>query len=785
MSSVDRLTIRALRGATAPVELRFDKKPVVLIFGENGTGKSTIADAFDLVCNKKCGSLESYSLGTDSGKYVPSLGAAPAAVSVEVGAGTLKWTASLGKTDVFVTPADPPDAQVLRRKKILALIEEKPKGRFETLKHFLETPLADRAEQALRDAKKEANAALNSSVAALGHAEEQRERLWVAQGKPGASAAAWATSESGKDVVALRAVLATATEVETKMQRVADAVAASDAAKAALMTAREAEKQAATNLLAKETAATGQSADLVRLLDEAYGYVNKHASDACPVCESPVVSKALATRLRDRVGKMKDLSTAASALESAKTSVANRASQAEQARTQLCTFTRELATAAGACISPPLAPLLAQLSSFADFLGTKTSTDADESRAHDFWAAAKLYRSALKQTLTDDQESLTLHDAIVAAVKSIDRHKDDADAANRLKASLETALEIVESTRKAYINEVLVAISAEVQTLYEALHPGEAIGKPNFHMKEKAIGSLEFDAQFHSEPSVPPQAYYSESHLDTLGICVFLALAKRFKTARTVVVLDDVLTSVDAGHLTRFMTLLHQEAKQFDLVVVLTHYRPWRDQYRWAKGAAANTQVIELGPWTLKNGVNVVEFLSDLDALRKALQPTAFDRQVVASKAGIALESLLDFITLKYRCKLPRNVRNEHTLGDLVAGIDGKLAAALKCRVTSTTGTKDVALKPLIDAATSFTWVRNTVGCHFSLAGSAISDGDVKALGTAVIALGEALVCPTCKTLPTKRPSGSFWQCACKTSPRELHPLVAPGADPSTVDDEA
>lgn len=204
-------------------------------------------------------------------------------------------------------------------------------------------------------------------------------------------------------------------------------------------------------------------------------------------------------------------------------------------------------------------------------------------------------------------------------------------------------------------------------------------------MKPTAIGSLEFDATFYGAAKVPPQAYYSESHLDTLGICVFLARAKLFKTDQTLVILDDVLTSVDASHLQRFMQVLQGEAAHFGRVIVLTHYRPWRDQYRWAKGPAANTQVIELGPWTLSGGVNAYEFVTDLDVLRRAVSETPFDRQIVASKAGIALESLLDFLTLRYRCKVSRNARGEYTLGELAAGLDSKLSSALRVRINPTT----------------------------------------------------------------------------------------------------
>ena len=53
------LSIENLRGSVTPFVLQFEKgKKLTIIYGENGTGKSTISDALDLLGNSKLGSLE-------------------------------------------------------------------------------------------------------------------------------------------------------------------------------------------------------------------------------------------------------------------------------------------------------------------------------------------------------------------------------------------------------------------------------------------------------------------------------------------------------------------------------------------------------------------------------------------------------------------------------------------------------------------------------------------------------------------------------------------------------
>jgi energy-coupling factor transporter ATP-binding protein EcfA2 len=789
MAKVRSIKIAGFRGATALVEVCFDsQKPVVVVFGENGTGKSTLADAFDFVCNREYGSLGNYSFGAPPRKYIPSLGQEPSAVSVHLTAGSQTWTGSLGLLGPVVEPGGCPDARILRRPTILKLIEARPKERFEALRAFIDVPRIEKAEKALREAWNAEKTALDEAVRGFRQAEDALDGLWAAEGKPVTSAIEWAASESAKDVASLEASVQQASDLESRYKEADVVVAALDTAVADFRTAQQVRLAAEVRQKAVEAKHAAQSAELLTLLKDAQGFVAQHAmAEACPVCEQDVDSAALVARLAERIDGMQELAATVSAVRAAQQQSTNKQSVADQRRKDLCAKIRELGRRLRDTSLVQVAPLPSTWPEFASFLSSDETGEQDEIHARALWPQLTTVRTALKTRLESDRKSLNQHNAVTGHAKALAECDVRTNASEQLAERLKAALDIVSDQRKQYVDEVLSEIAEGVKGLYDKLHPDEEIGGVRLFLKPDAISSLEFDAVFHGVEEVPPHAYYSESHLDTLGICVFLALAKRFRTDQTIVVLDDVLTSVDAAHLKRFMALLHEEAVHFNQVVVLTHYRPWRDQYRWAKGDAANTQVIELGPWTLTGGLNAFDFVADMDALGTALAHLPFDRQVVASKGGIALESLLDFITLKYRCRVPRNARNEYTLGDLAGGIDSKLAGALRSRVpgAGSSGSSDVVIKPLIDAATSYGWVRNCVGCHFNLSGSDVPDTEVKAFGQAVSALANALVCSSCNTLPTRRPSGSSWQCKCKTGGLELHPLVAPGADPSTVDDEA
>ncbi len=596
---------------------------------------------------------------------------------------------------------------------------------------------------------------------------------------------AWASAEAQKDLSQLWANLTLIGNLLQSYQEVETSLATLDHALTERRTATEAFSAAQNRQQQAESRSMQHNTRLLNLLREAEAYIaGRDSLSQCPVCEQNIDSSELARRLGERIGEMQELALIAAATASAQQQINAKQVVADHARQDFYQKASRLAGSLKACSLAEIVALNLDWNRFAALLDSAQPSSVLEQQAREFWRAISVSYHDLEARRGADQKSVHQHNAIEGHVKTLRERNDLAIAQQKLLADLKTALEIVMQQRKDYIEEILTSISAEVHALYSKLHPDERIGRVKFFLKPNAIGSLEFDAQFQDVVQLPPQAYYSESHLDTLGICVFLALTKYFKTDNTVVVLDDVLTSVDGPHLDRFMSLLHDQAKQFDQVIVTTHYRPWRDRYRWAKGSAANTQVIELGPWSLQNGLQTGEFLTAVTELRGALTKYPFDRQGAASKAGIVLESLLDFITLKYRCAIPRNARNEYTLGDLVGGVDSKLGKELRCRKPSTTGeTKtDVSLKPVFEAATASQWIRNSVGCHFNPLGSEVCDSDVKDFCQNVLTLASHLICDDCETLPTRRPSGSYWQCKCGNL--ELYPLIYPGADPKTVDED-
>lgn len=780
---IKNITLKGFRGATQSANVVFDtSKSLSLIFGENGTGKSTIIDGFDFLCNKNIGSLETYSFGrTPVEKFIPSHGNIPANCFIELNTENGKWKATLAGKVITITPEnDIPSARILRRAAILRLIEQEPKARFEELKSFINVPNTDKVESVFRDAIKETERLFNEYTRALSQANEALDKLWNDAGKQGSSSISWAeirvkanTAEDQKTI----------NSIETLLRLIANTVTSLSSLKTAITNeeiAVKSEVNAKASQKAFEEKQKEKDSDLLTLLQKAHSYIAGHSAiGKCPVCETEQDINNLMQSVSTRMSEMNEVKTLSTATQQASFQVEAkkmlRINSEIDFIAKLKLFLNEVSL-----ISSDIGSLLNLEKKFVFSGKDSTEYSSDLSDSFTTWHASFISSAKLKieEKKGEYQNNISLKSTIQNHLDIVREKEILAKTKEKTLSELKDILQIIEKERKEYIEGILTLISQEVSTLYSTLHPDEQLGEARFYLKPNQIGSLEFDASFQGAVEIPPQAYYSESHLDTLGICVFIALSKHYKNDNTILILDDVLTSVDAQHMDRFMKMLHEQSKVFNQIIVTTHYRPWKDRYKYTRSAVSNIDVIELGPWSLQTGIQVSQFKEAVSELKNSISVGSFDRQAIASKAGVVLESMLEFITRKYRCLLPYDGTAEHTLGDFVGGIDSKLSKLLKIKKNG----KETELKPLLDTSISAQWIRNCVGCHFNLKGSDVTDQEVKDFANAVIAIADAIICPDCYSLPKKN-SGSFWHCSCKENQLELHPLTQPGATPRSTDD--
>jgi hypothetical protein len=309
-------------------------------------------------------------------------------------------------------------------------------------------------------------------------------------------------------------------------------------------------------------------------------------------------------------------------------------------------------------------------------------------------------------------------------------------------------------------------IAGECNTLYACIHPNEKLAISKLSLDKKKRASLNQFSTFEGHDDVPPQAYFSESHLDTLGFCFWLALIKRENPNKdAIIVFDDIFTSVDAQHMNRIVQLITDESKNFAQVFITTHQRLWQDMYRYQQASAKLIQMIELQGWSLSKGISNFETRLAVDEIIAFIAAAPFDRQITASKAGILLEAILDHLSLQYRCRVARSANGNYTLGELLDGTS-KLLDKLKILHVNDESIKEkdttdyILFVDIKNEIRSLNFLRNQVGAHFNLSGTYISDADIKKFANLTVNLGKMISCSVCGQIPNKKME-THYQCSC------------------------
>lgn len=769
---IEKLALKNFRGATQPLMLEFDaQRSIIMVFGENGAGKSTLVDALDFVCNSEFGSLRDRS-STQPRTHIVSQDAGPKDLSIVLTMNGVEWKGHLssGKPKT-IGPLDqlPPPVRILRRADITRVIEATPGDRYKAIKEFINFPNIEHTEDSLREAYKAAKKEWDTAIASYEQAREGLEKLWTTEGEPSGDVLTWAQTQSAQEVSLLQAQVQTLNAQLSKIESAIRARQRWGDAEVDFRT-RTTALESAQQALANAEQGHLQGGALVGLLEQTQTYLAANtATTECPVCGKPETAANLLSRVTAQLGELKNLVALRAVRDNADRAI-------EQSRGALTTATTEFLRESQA-LAALVEPLGLVPTALADVLKTSTDDTATMTSANELLIVLGPYQTQWKQQSDDDQKAISLHNAISLHWKTIQEKKIIMTFGDRLVKRLEAMLNIVASQRKQQVEAILAAIAADADTFFEKMHPQESLGGLKLALNPKTAGSLEMTSKFGSQVEVPPGAYYSEAHLDTLGIAVYLALARYAEGSSTIIVLDDVLTSVDDAHLERIIALLHEEAANFGQVILTTHLRTWRDRYRLGRAAANQVQLIELHPdWTAQRGIQTSRPQLFTDELRTYLAQMPMDRQAVASKAGVVLENLLDWLTLKFACRLPRHAEPHYALGDLLGGIDKSLKKLLRVECLDDTGAVAVSepLQALVDELAGLTWVRNRVGAHFNLDGLSLSNAEIHQFASTTLKLADLLICPHCGALPEKNKSGSYWECGNNCGKTRLYPLVPP-----------
>ena len=179
------------------------------------------------------------------------------------------------------------------------------------------------------------------------------------------------------------------------------------------------------------------------------------------------------------------------------------------------------------------------------------------------------------QELSTDKHMVEIGEAVIAA-------KEQVTTADRAEILISFINSLERGTRdeiRLRSKRVIDEISADIQVMWAILHPDNGIENVRLHIPNDADKAIDVALKFHGVDQDSPRLTLSEGYRNSLGLCIFLAMAKREVDKDRPVFLDDVVVSLDRNHRGMIVELLEKEFGKRQ-VIVFTHERDWYTEMR-------------------------------------------------------------------------------------------------------------------------------------------------------------------------------------------------------------
>ena len=302
------------------------------------------------------------------------------------------------------------------------------------------------------------------------------------------------------------------------------------------------------------------------------------------------------------------------------------------------------------------------------------------------------------------------------------------------------------------LNEMYDSIQNRFSQLYQIIHESDESSFSSI-LNRKA-SSLELQVKFKDGKMYPPNAVHSEGHQDSMGICLFFALSEKISNSRiNLILLDDVVMSIDIDHRKNFCKLLKGQfpKKQF---IITTHDYIWRKELE-TQGVVTKKNIIHFKAWNIEHGPYVEVGSNIWDAIEKHLMKGEKNEGIGLMR--YYMEEFFSDICNRYKLKVPYSTSGRWCLEELLSPVNSHYRQAIKKAKESAISFNksidkiEIYEKSYIDAYNKLQVERWTINpsTHFTTWAQALSIEELKDVSLAVKNYCEIFECPNCKGLIT------------------------------------
>lgn len=222
----------------------------------------------------------------------------------------------------------------------------------------------------------------------------------------------------------------------------------------------------------------------------------------------------------------------------------------------------------------------------------------------------------------------------------------------------QASLDSFSETKKNKIKELFEDIGCLIGEYYKFIHGDDYINNPKVTVQSSKGLVL---ALLFGDDEGDPRSYSSEGHLDSLGLCIFLAFAKLYNRYNFLI-LDDIISTVDLDHKERIIHLLFEKFPDYTFIIT-THNKLWFEQLK--RLASSNNKqneftFMEILDWDKNEGPILSRNMTDKKRIEEHLEVND------TFAAGNAIRRYFEFV-LDDLCKMnriPLPIKPHYTVND-------------------------------------------------------------------------------------------------------------------------
>jgi DNA repair exonuclease SbcCD ATPase subunit len=161
-----------------------------------------------------------------------------------------------------------------------------------------------------------------------------------------------------------------------------------------------------------------------------------------------------------------------------------------------------------------------------------------------------------------------------------DRYQDlvekesELERAREVNDLLESINQHFKDARSRVLTEAFDDISERFESYYQQMHPDEE-AKDFSAILEPTDTGARFEPKFYDQGHHHPGAVHSEGHRDSMGLALFLAMSDVGGEDIDILLLDDVIMSIDSGHRSNIADVLANKVSDRYQILLTTHDKTW------------------------------------------------------------------------------------------------------------------------------------------------------------------------------------------------------------------